>query len=207
GVGVINVEHEAGDEAEEHPLGNGAVVASAQPVREEGGDDESGVSVRPGGIEIHIDGERTAAPNAESGEESPAFGDKFFGETKGEEESEKTVQRCAKGHRVTVRRGETVGRDGGPEGARDKNATVRDEQEGRPKDGGADGEMIFKMAGGRAEISARLAGFVETAFAETGVGVLIVGGEIEIVLNEDRASVGVITDAVAANPGIGQGQT
>jgi len=34
GVGVIDVEHEAGDEAEENPLGDGAVVASAQPVRE-----------------------------------------------------------------------------------------------------------------------------------------------------------------------------
>src|SRR5947207_5583073 len=148
-------EHEAAEEAEEDPLGDGAVVATVQPVREEDGDDESRVSVRPGWIEVHVDGERAAAPNGESGEESPTFGDKFFGETKGEEESEKTVERCAKGHRVTIRRGETIGRDGGPEGARDKNATVRDEQERRPKDGGADGEMIFKMAGRRAEISAR----------------------------------------------------
>src|SRR6266403_1621961 len=68
--------------------------------------------------------------------------------TKAEEESEKTVERCAKGHRVTIRRGETVGGDGGPEGASNTNATVRDEQERRPKDGGADSEMIFKMAGG-----------------------------------------------------------
>ena len=67
--------------------------------------------------------------------------------------------------------------------------------------------MIFKMAGGRAEISARLAGFVEAAFAETGVGMLIVGCEIEIVLNEKSAGVGVITDAIAADPGIGQGQS
>ena len=206
-VGVINVEHEAGEEAEDDPLGDGAVVATVQPVREENGDDESGVRVRPGGVEIHVDGERAAAPNGESGEESPTFGDKFFGETKGEEESEKTVERCAKGHRVAIRRGETVGGHGGPEGASDKNATVRDEKERRPKDGRTDGEVIFKMAGGRAEISARLAGFVEAAFAETGVGVLIVGGEIEIVLNEERAGVGVITDAVASDPGIGQGQS
>jgi len=206
GVGVIDVEHEAGDEAEENPLGDGAVVASAQPVREEHGDDESGVGVGPGGVEVHIDGERAAAPNGESGEESPKFGDEFPGETKGEEEGQETVERCAKGHRVTIRRGETVGGDGGPEGASDKNATVRNEQERRPKDGGADSEMIFKMAGGRAEISARLAGFVEAAFAETGVGVLIVRSEIEIVLNEESAGVGVITDAIAADPWVGQGQ-
>src|SRR5256885_9387315 len=207
GVGVINVEHEAGDEAEEDPLGDGAVVATVQPVREEDGDDESRVSVRPGWIEVHVDGERAAAPNGEIGEESPTFGDKFFGETKGEEESEKTVDRCAKGHRVAIRRGETVGGHAGPEGAGDKNATVRHEKKRRPKDGRTNGEMIFKMAGRRAEVSARLAGFVETAFAETGVGMLIVGGEIEIVLNEERAGVGVITDAVASDPGIGQGQS
>src|SRR5256886_5180482 len=205
GVGVINVEHEAGDEAEENPLGDGAVVASAQPVREENSDDESGVGVGPGGIEVHVDGKRAAAPNGERGKESPTFGDKFSGETKGEEESEKTVERCAKGHRVTIRRGETVGGDGGPEGAADKNATVRDQKKRRPKDGRANGEMIFKMAGGRAKVGARLAVFVQAAFAETGVGLLIVGGEIEIVLNEERAGVGVITDAVASDPGIGQG--
>jgi len=59
--------------------------------------------------------------------------------------------------------------------------------------------MIFKMAGGCAEIGARLAGFVEAAFAETGVGALVVGGEIEIVLNKKSAGVSVISDAVAAD--------
>ncbi len=207
GVGVIDVEHEAGDEAEENPLRDGAAVASAQPVREEDGDDESGVGVGPGGIEVHVDGERAAAPNGEGGEESPTFGDELFGETKGEEEGKETVERRAKGHRVTIRRGETVGGDAGPEGASGKNATVGDEKERRPKDGGANGEMIFKMAGGRAEISTRLAGFVEAPFAETGVGVLIIGGEIEIVLNEESACVRVITDAVTADPRVGQGQS
>ncbi len=62
--------------------------------------------------------------------------------------------------------------------------------------------MIFKMAGGCAEIGARLAGFVEAAFAETGVGVLVVGGEIEIVLNKKSAGVSVISDSVAADPRI-----
>ena len=81
------------------------------------------------------------------------------------------------------------------------------EQEGRPENCRPNGEMIFKMSGGSTEIGARLAGFVEATFAEAGIGVLIVSREIEIVLNEQRAGVRVITDAVAADPGIGQGQS
>lgn len=207
GVGVVDVKHEACDEAEENPLRDGAVLTSAEPVREENGDNESGVSVRPGGIEVHVDGKRAAAPNGERGEKSPAFRDEFLGETKGEEEGEKTVERRAKGHGITIRLGETVGGDRGAEGASDENSGVRHDKEWRPKNRGADREMIFKMAGGSAEIGARLAGFVEAALAEACVGVLIIGGEIQIVLNEEGPGVCVITNAVTADPGIGQGQT
>ena len=206
GVGVIDVEHEAGDEAEENPLRDGAVVASAQPVREENGDDESGVRVRPGGVEIHVDGERAAAPDAKRSEDGATFGDEFFGETKRKEECEKAVEGGAEGHGEAVGSRKTVGGNGRPKGASDENAGVRGHKEWSPKNGGANGEMIFKMAGGCAEIGARLAGFVEAAFAETGVGALVVGGEIEIVLNKKSAGVSVISDAVAADPRIGERQ-
>src|SRR5262245_28201019 len=75
-------------------------------------------------------------------------------------------------------------------------------QEGRPKNGGPDREMIVQMSGGRAEVGPRLAIFVKTAVAKTGVGMLIVRREIEIVLNQKRAGKSIVAHSVATNPGI-----
>jgi hypothetical protein len=44
--------------------------------------------------------------------------------------------------------------------------------------------VIFEVAGAGAEFRGRLAVFVEAIFAEAGVGLLIVRGEIKIVLDE-----------------------
>jgi len=79
---------------------------------------------------------------------------------------------------------------------------VCDEEEGCPENGGANGEMVVEAAGGRSKIGFGLVIFVEARGAKTLVGVLVVFGEIEAVLDEWRASKGVIADAVAANPGI-----
>jgi hypothetical protein len=62
--------------------------------------------------------------------------------------------------------------------------------------------MILKMAGARAKFSGRLTVFVDTIFAEAGVGLSIVGGKIEVMLDEHRARVSVISNAVSANPWI-----
>jgi hypothetical protein len=62
--------------------------------------------------------------------------------------------------------------------------------------------MILKMAGARAKFSSRLTVFVETIFAEAGVGLSIVGGKIEVMLDEHRARVSVVSNAVSANPRI-----
>jgi len=53
------------------------------------GDDESGVGVRPGRVEVHVHGERAAAPNGESGEESPKFGDEFLARRKARKRARK----------------------------------------------------------------------------------------------------------------------
>ena len=67
GVGVVDVEHEAGDESEEKPLGKGARRARLMPIPEEKSDGESGMRVGPGGIEVHVDGKRAGPPDGDGG--------------------------------------------------------------------------------------------------------------------------------------------
>ena len=62
--------------------------------------------------------------------------------------------------------------------------------------------MIVKMPSRSAEHRLGQAVFVEASVAEAGVGGLIVVLEVEAVLDQRRASKGVIADAVAADPGI-----
>jgi len=70
-VGVIDVEHEANDEAENEPLREGAPVARGIPVPEEESDGKGGMGMGPGGIEIHVNGERAPTPDGEDRQESP----------------------------------------------------------------------------------------------------------------------------------------
>jgi len=64
--------------------------------------------------------------------------------------------------------------------------------------------MILKMSGGRSKIAL---GWLlrPAAAAETFVGVLIVLGEIETVLDEQSAGKSVIANAIATHPGIQKG--
>ena len=84
GVGVINVEHEAGDEREEKPLGKRAGRARLMPIPEEKSDGESGMRVRPRRIEVHVDGQGASPPDGDRGEERPTFADVLARETEGE---------------------------------------------------------------------------------------------------------------------------
>ncbi len=83
---------------------------------------------------------------------------------------------------------------------------MRGHEKRRPENGGSDGEMVIEMAGAGAKFRGGLAIFVETIFAEAGVGFLIVAGEIEIVLDQRSADESVVAHAVTANPGIKHGQ-
>lgn len=172
------------------------------PIPEEKSDYESGMCVGPGGIEVHVNGERTGPPDGERGEERPALFDILARETEGKEQTEKSVEGGGEGHRNAVRGGKTVGRDGGTEGAREKNADVGEEKKRCPENCGANGEMIVEVAGGRAKVGSRLIVFVEARAAEAFVGELVVPGEIEAVLNQRSASKSIIADAIAAHPGI-----
>jgi hypothetical protein len=77
---------------------------------------------------------------------------------------------------------------------------MRDEKKRRPENRGADGEMVIEVAGGGAKVGPRLVIFVEARPAETFVGVLIIPGEIETMLDQRRAGKSIIADAIAAHP-------
>ena len=83
---------------------------------------------------------------------------------------------------------------------------MRNQKKGSPQNRGTNGEMIFEVPCTCSKFSGGLAVFVETIFAEAGIGFLIVACEIEIVLDEGSAGESVVTDAVTANPGIKHGQ-
>ncbi len=202
GVGVVNVEHEAGDQGEEQPLGERAEGARFVPIPKEKGNGESGMRVGPGGIEIHVDGERTGPPGGERGDKRPALYDILAGDAEGQEQAEKTVEGGGEGDGNAVGSGETVGGDGRTQGAREEDAGMREKKKRRPENRGADGEMVVEVAGGRSKGGPGLVIFVEARPAEAGVGGLIVPGEIERVLDQRSASKSVVTDAIAANPGV-----
>ena len=172
------------------------------PIPEEESDGEGGMRVGPGGIEIHIDGERTGPPDGESGEKRPAFFDILAREAEGQKQTEKAVEGGGESHGDAVGSGETVGGDGGTQGARKEDAGMREEEKRRPKNRGANGEMVVEAAGGRSKAGFGLVIFVKARRTETFVGVLIVLGEIETVLNQRSASKSVIADAISAHPGI-----
>jgi hypothetical protein len=202
GVGVVDVEHEAGDQSEKQPLRERTRRARAMPIPEEEGNGKSGLGVGPGGIEVHVNGKRAGPPDSDGGEKRPAFVDVVAGETEGEEEAEKTIDGSGEGHGDAIGSGKTVGSDGGAQGAGEQDAGVSDEEKRHPENGGADGEVVVKMAGGSAKFGARLVVFVETWGAESFVGVAVVFGEIEVVLDQRSADEGVVADTVTADPGI-----
>ena len=77
---------------------------------------------------------------------------------------------------------------------------MREEKKRRPENSGADGEMVFEAIGGCSKDRPKLTAFVEARAAEAFVGVAVVLGEIEIVLDERSAGKGVVADAIAAHP-------
>ena len=183
GVGVVNVEHEAGDDGENQPLAERARGARLVPIPKKQSNGESRMRVGPRGIEIHVDGERTGPPDGERGEEGPAFRDILASEAEGEEQAEESIESRGEGHSDAVRGGKAVGGDGGTEGARKKDTGMREEKKRHPKNRGADGEMVFEVARGSTKVGPGLVIFVEARAAETFVGMLIVFGEIETVFD------------------------
>ncbi len=183
GVGVVNVEHEAGDEGENQPLAERARGARLVPIRKKQSNGESRMRVGPRRIEIHVDGERAGPPDGEGGEERPALCDILASEAEGQEQAEETIESGRQGHGDAVGSRETVGGDGGTQGVREKDTGMREEKKRHPKNRGADGEMVFEVAGGSTKVGPGLVIFVEARAAEAFVGMLIVFGEIKTVFD------------------------
>ena len=62
--------------------------------------------------------------------------------------------------------------------------------------------MVFEVARASTILGSRLPLFVEARLAEALVGMPIIFGEIEVVLDERGADEGVVADTIAAHPRI-----
>ena len=78
------------------------------------------------------------------------------------------------------------------------------EQEWRPEHCRSNGEMVLQVACASAILRFRIPVFIAMSFSKAFISELVVAGEIEFVLDQGSTSVGVITHAIAADPGIQQ---
>jgi len=201
-VGVIDVEHEANDEAEPEPLRQGTLISRGIPVPEEEGHGKSGMRMGPRGIEIHIHRQRAPTPDSEDRQESPQGREILAREAKRDEKGEETVERGAIAKSVAVRSREAISWSGGAEKTGKKNSAMSEDQERRPEDGGTDGEMVVEMARARAVEGLGLATGIDAFIAERLVGRLIVVGKVKVVLDERGAGISVVANTITTNPRI-----
>ncbi len=93
GVGVVNVEHEAGDNRENQPLAERARGTRLMPIPKEKSCYKRGMRVGPRRIEIHVDGERAGPPDGERGDEGPALFHIVASHAEGQKQAEESVER------------------------------------------------------------------------------------------------------------------
>ena len=124
------------------------------------------------------------------------------GQAEGKEQAQESVDGGGEGHGDAVRGRKSVGGNGGTKGAREKDASMCDEQKRRPKNRRANGEMIVEVASGSSKVGSGLAVFVKARAAKTFIGMPVIFGEIEIVLDERSTGKSVIADAVTTHPGV-----
>src|SRR5271165_461081 len=134
--------------------------------------------MRPGRIEVHVNGQRTGPPDGDGGEERTPRIDVLTSDAEREKEAEESVNGGGQRHCQTVWGGKTVGRHGGTQCASEQHSAVGQEEERAPEDGRSKGEMIFEMARGRAKLGLEVPIFVKPRAPETGVGVAVVVFEI-----------------------------
>src|SRR5712664_1504954 len=162
--------------------------------------------MRPGGIEIHINGKRTGTPDGKSGKKGPAILDIFPGEGIRKKESEEIVNSGAKGHGHDVGSGETIGWNARAKSVSEKHEGVRRKQKGSPKHGRTDGEEVTDVSGFGVLTWNELPVGEGSRLRKVRIGVAPIFFETQIVLYERRASISVISDAVAVHDRIHQRQ-
>ena len=205
-VWKINVDHQAGEEAEEIPLKEGTAIARAIPIPEKQGHGKGGVGVGPGGIEIHINRKRTGAPDGESGKEGPAIVNVLSGEEVGKEQAKESIYGGTQGHGQDVGGGETIRRDMRAKSVSEKHEGVRRKQKRSPKHGRTDGEKVTDVSGFGVLTWNELPVGEGARLRKVRIGVAPIFFEAQIVLYERRASISVISHAVAMHDRIHQRQ-
>ncbi len=110
-VHKVDIHEQAGNQAQQEPLSHCPVWTSAIPIPEEQGHDKGGMGVRPKRVEIHVNGQRTARPDAQRGEQRPRGIQKFAGQQIGKQKSTIPVECRAERHQDPVGERKTVGGD------------------------------------------------------------------------------------------------
>src|SRR5205814_3840316 len=108
---------------------------------------ECGVSVRPGRVEIHVDGKRTGPPHGNCCKHRPTRMDILAGNARRENDSEKAIESGAKSHGYAIWRGKSIGGNLRSKCASEQRTGVSNQQERRPQNCGSDSEVIIEVAG------------------------------------------------------------
>src|SRR5580704_9623413 len=135
--------------------------------------------MRPRGIEIHVNRERTGPPDTDGCEKRPALGEIFSGQREGEPESEKSVEGGGESHGGDVGRGKSVSGNVGADVVAQEHAHVGHEEEWKPEQRGADGPEIADVSRCSVLVRQNVALSVETAHGAALVAVLPVVLESE----------------------------
>ena len=201
-IRIIDVEHQPNDETQEQPLRQRAVFPRGIPIEQKESNHERRVRMGPRRIEVHVYGQGAGPPNRDCRQERPERPKIAASQTEGKQKCDETVESRAEGHGVAVRSGKAVRDNRRTKDPGKQDTSVREEQEWRPENGGADGEMVVEMAGRRSELGARQAGGIDMVRAKALIGRLVVMCEVQAMLDQRRAGVSVIANAIAAHPWI-----
>ncbi len=178
----------------------------AVPIPEEERDGESRMRVRPGGVEIHINGERTPPPNAHGREKCPLFSNIFSGKREREQKPQKTVNCRTQCHGHEIGNGETVGGNGHSQKVQKQNEQVSEQKKREPKNGWTDREQITDVARFRVLFRQKLAIPPSSGLRKIQIGVPPVFLEVQAVFYQGSTRIGIVSDSIAMNDGIDQGQ-
>src|SRR5467141_2758017 len=192
----INIDHQAGQQAEKNPLKKGSAIARAIPIPEKHCHDKDRVRMGPRRIEIHINRKRTGAPDGESGKKGPALLDVLSGEGVRKKQAEETVNASTQGHGQDIGSGETISRNVRAKNVSAQHEGVRRKQKGSPKYGRTDGEDVTDVSGFRVLTWIELHVRAGSRLREVKIRMPPIFFESQIVLYERRASISVVSDAV-----------
>src|ERR1700687_1844566 len=158
--------------------------------------------MRPRRIEVHVDGERAGEPYAHCRQKRPFFIDVLPGEREGKHEPKKSVNGSAQRHRQDIGKGKAVCRDAPAEKIECENKEVGQEKKRKPKNGGTDRKEITHIAGFSVFLRQELTIGARAGLGKVQITVPPVLFEVQIMLNERCAYIGVVAYAVSMDDGV-----